>query len=228
MPGSVPDSFSDGFDGEFSRLFSEAGWRKPIGPAEALRRWQDFADDCLAGFPWDVEDYNNDLTLRSRIAEVLPALDVAGHDRARRLAEEIEAADSRVRSVLRSESFSRFPEEQWWLRRSPAYACRRFCADFHEAYGVEVEPRSRFDDDVREMIRLSATGLPVSDVLIHARDESLYASVRSGLLFRAFREAFPAAGRTRQDRQLVLRWISGGVEDAELRSGLAGEQSGKG
>ncbi|MCM2412043.1 hypothetical protein [Streptomyces sp. RKAG290] len=196
---------------------------KPIGPDEALRRWQDFADDCLAGFPWDVEDYNNDLTLRSRIAEFLAESKAAGDDRTRGLAAQIEAADSRVRSVLRDESFLRFPEAQWWLRRSPAYACRRFCADYHEAYGIEVEPRSRFDDDADELIRLNGTGLPVSDVLIHARDESMYAAARPGLLLRAFREAFPAAARARPTRQLVLSWIAGGTEDSGLRAGLAGQ-----
>ncbi|MFF1926336.1 hypothetical protein ACFVW8_37950 [Streptomyces sp. NPDC058221] len=223
MPDSVPEGFSEGFGEEFSGLFSAAGWRKPIGPAEALDRWQRFADDCRDGYPWDVEDYNNDLTLRSRLAEILPVLEAAGHAEARGLSEQIEGADSQVRNVLRNESFTRFPEGEWWLRRSPAYACRRFGTEFRETYGVEVEPRSLFDDDVRELVRLRATGLSVADALIHARAERLYVSVNDGLLFRAFREAFPAAGRARPARKLVLNWIAGGAEDAELRSGLAAQ-----
>jgi hypothetical protein len=208
---------SAGFDEEFSRLFLEAGWQSPIRPAEALRRWEDFADDCLAGFPWDVDDYNNDLTLRTRLAEILPVLEAAGHGAARHLSKKIEAADSRAREVLTCESFPGFPEDRWWLRRVPAYASRNFCADFREAYGIEINSRSLFDDDLDEMTRLKSAGLSVPEVLIHVRDEGLYVSTRAGLLFRSFREAFPDARRL---RNLVSGWISGDVGDSELRAGF--------
>ncbi|HEY3502006.1 MAG TPA: hypothetical protein VGN37_04340 [Actinocatenispora sp.] len=209
---------SVGLGEEFSRLFLEAGWRRAIKPTEALRRWEDFAEDCLAGFPWDVDDYNNDLTLRTQLAEVLPVLEAAGHGVARRMFEKIEAADSRAREVLTCESFPGFPEDRWWLRRTPTYASRKFCADFREAYGVEINPRSLFDDDLDEMIHLNSTGLSIPEVLIQVRDEGLYVSARSGLFFRSFREAFPDMGRMR--RRLVSSWIAGDVGDSELRSGF--------
>lgn len=208
---------SVGFEAEFSRLFLEAGWQRPIKPAEALSRWEDFAEDCLDGFPWDVDDYNNDLTLRTRLAEILPVLEVAGHDAARRLAEKVEVADSRARAVLTRESFLDFSDDQWWLRRTPAYASRKFCADFREAYGVEMNSRSLFDDDLDEMIRLNSAGLSIPEVLIHVRNEGLYVSGRSGLLLRSFREVFPDVKRM---RKLVSRWISGDAGDSELRSGF--------
>ncbi|GLU50526.1 hypothetical protein [Nocardiopsis ansamitocini] len=211
-------SSSIDFDEAFSVLFLESGWREPIGPVEALRRWKSFSEDCLDGFPWDVDDYNNDLTLRTRLAETLPRLEEEGYDAARRLAGKIEESDSRVRVVLRCESFLGFPEDRWWLRRTPIYASKDFCIEFREAYGVDIEPKSRFDDDKREIARMKAAGMSALDVLIHVRAEGWYVSTNSGLFFRAFREAFPSV---RRNRKLVLGWISGEVEEPMLRSSFS-------
>ncbi|MDT0267662.1 hypothetical protein RM844_15345 [Streptomyces sp. DSM 44915] len=208
---------SAAFDKAFSRKFMEVGWQSLVKPFEALRRWEEFADDCLAGFPWDVDDYNNDLTLRTRLAEILPALEAEGHVAARDVLKSIGAADSRARVVLAREAFPAFSVDRWWLRRVPTYASRRFCADFRDTYGIEINARSLFDDDVVEMSRLKSTGLSIPEVMIHVRCEGLYVSSRPGLFYRSFREAFPDA---RGMRGLVSGWISGAIGDSKLRSGF--------
>ena len=54
-----------GFDRGFAQAFVDKGWRTEASPGEVSERWQRFAADCLAGYPWDLEDYLNDLTMRT-------------------------------------------------------------------------------------------------------------------------------------------------------------------
>lgn len=202
------------FDQEFSRAFTEQGWRVDISPREAVERWQRFAADCTAGFPWDLDDYLDDLSLRSRLAKVLPQL--AG-PRAQALRDAVERTDQEIRQVLTVESFPQFPADEWWLRNSPAYASRSFCAEFESAYGVRIPPRSLLDDDVAELSRLAADGLGPAEACLRFRASGRYAAGVDGLFLRAAKEGL---GLDRRASRAVWSWLTGRTTDAELRATL--------
>ncbi|WP_371480260.1 hypothetical protein [Kitasatospora sp. NBC_00315] len=202
------------FDLEFSRAFTDKGWRTEISPWEAVDRWQRFAADCAAGFPWDLDDYLNDLSLRTVLSEVLPQLSGPEADGFR---EAIERTDLAVRLVLTDESFPSYPVDQWWLRNSPSYAARSFCAEFESAYGVRIRPQSRFDDDVAELSRLVADGLGPADACLRFRSSGRYAATVDGLFLRAARESLDL---DRKAARILWSWLIGKITDAEFQASL--------
>ncbi|MFF7153644.1 hypothetical protein [Streptomyces sp. NPDC008139] len=202
------------FDECFSEVFSRQGWRIPMLPGEAEARWSSFVKDCVDGYPWDVEDYFNDLSLRSALAKALPELESAGHGHARELGKSIAESDEILKAVLVRDSFPGFSEGDWWLRRTPIYAARRFCAEFHESHGVEIASRSRYDNDVDEMSRMATEGASASSICFIVRSDSWYVSLRSGLFLRACRDALSLS---RDGRKTVWKWLMGEISDDELR-----------
>jgi hypothetical protein len=209
----VADSGS-GFEREFSRAFVDKGWRTEVAPAEVVARWERFATDCVDGFPWDLEDYLNDLSMRTVVSQVLPGLTGAQADAFRA---EIEKTDLVVRQVLNQQSFPSFPSDQWWLRRSPSYAARRFCAEFESAYGVRIRAQSRFDDDVAELSGLVADGLAPAEACLRFRAEDHYVTATDSLFLRAAREALRL---DRKASRTLWSWLTGQSTDAEFRAAL--------
>ncbi|GAA0680029.1 hypothetical protein GCM10010193_37150 [Kitasatospora atroaurantiaca] len=204
-----------GFEAEFSQAFADRGWVGEITPRLATDRWQRFAADCTAGYPWDLEDYLNDLTMRTVLSEVLEEL--AGPE-AEELRDSIDRIDPDVRRVLAQESFPLHPREQWWLRNSPSYAAKTFSEEFESAYGVRIRPQSRFDDDVTELSRMLADGLTPAEACLRFRDSGRYAAATEGLFLRAARGAL---GLDRKESRILWSWLTGKTTDAELRSSLA-------
>ncbi|GAA5006366.1 hypothetical protein [Kitasatospora paranensis] len=202
------------FEREFSQAFTGKGWRTGISPREAVDRWRRFAGDCTAGFAWDLDDYLDDLTLRSVLSEVLPEL--AGPE-ADGLRDAIERTDRAVRKVLTHEAFTDFPNDEWWLRNCPAYAARRFCEEFESAYGVRIRPQSRFDDDVAELARLTAGGLGPADACLRFRSSGRSAATADGLFLRAAKEAL---GLHRKPADALWSWLTKEITDAEFRAAL--------
>ncbi|MER5638382.1 hypothetical protein ABT095_15655 [Kitasatospora sp. NPDC002227] len=174
------------FDRELARAFSAEGWRTEVTASQVAARWRRFAEDCEAGFAWDLEDYLGDLTLRTTLAAVLPGAVGTGADALRA---QVEEADLRLRQVLTREAFPRQPAGQWWLRNCPEYAARRFCAEFEEAYGVRIVARSRYDEDVTELAGLLIAGLTPAEACLEFRASGRYSAGTDALFLRAAREA---------------------------------------
>lgn len=201
------------FEGAFDAAASKAGWRSGIAPEEAMQRWRYFTDDCLAGYPWEVEEYANDLTLRSTLQRVLTELTPAHPKCAGALLQDIKRIDSELMTVLSREVFTDFPEGEWWLRNAPQYGAHHFCEDFKRAYGVEIPVRSQYDNDVAAMLRLLESGSAMSSICIQVRHEEWWVARRPDLLFLACKRVFSP---DRAQRRLIWSWTCGRVTDEEL------------
>ncbi|MFD1547768.1 hypothetical protein [Nonomuraea guangzhouensis] len=216
MKPKVGDEIQN-FDERFSEAFFRRGWRTSMLPAEAVARWHSFAEDCIWGYPWDVEDYFNDLSLRSLLGTTLPELDPVDHGRASGLRKSIAMSDEVLKRVLVRDSFPDFSEAEWWMRCTPIYAAKKFCAEFYASYGVEIASRSRYDDEVDEMARMIAEGLSVAGVCVIARNDHWYVSLRPGLFIRACRDAFLLS---RESVKVVWKWLMREMSDDELHRSL--------
>ncbi|HXJ41274.1 MAG TPA: hypothetical protein VNH18_18475 [Bryobacteraceae bacterium] len=79
------------------------------GAAGLIRRWRDFVSQVEAGYPLGLDEYRNDLDLRSLIAFV-------------GLASRVQAEDARFRAVLVAPDtaiWSSDAPEAWWTRGYP-------------------------------------------------------------------------------------------------------------
>ncbi|WP_441251049.1 hypothetical protein [Kitasatospora sp. McL0602] len=203
------------FDRELSQAFAAEGRRSEVTAAGVAARWRRFAEDCVAGYAWDLEDYLDDLTLRTTLAAVLPAS--AGPE-ADQLRAAVEQDDLMLHQVLNREVFPRQPADQWWLRNCPAYAARHFCAEFEQAYGVQIQPRSRFDADVAALVGLLTDGLTPAQACLEFRASGRYAAATDGLFLRAAREALTL---DRRAARALWSWRTGKTTDAEFRAAFS-------
>jgi len=166
----------------------------------------------VAGFPWDLEDYLEALVFRSALSSLLPELEGTG-PRIAKFGRVISQADESVKQVLTQEAFPKFPQSDWWLRKSPEYAAERFCIEFKSTYGIEVRPHSLYDESIKKMRELLKLGRTNSEVLLFAKESDLYVASRPALFYRAVTEFIPL---DRIQRRTVQRWISGEVSDMNL------------
>lgn len=184
---------------------------------ERLARWRTFADDCLDGYPWEVEEFLMDVNSRSTLQELVAA---SREDRAveyRLIAAEIDAVDASLRPIFDIEAFPKMPPSEWWLRCVPSYAARDFCREFKSAYGVSIAARSKFDLDVDAMTQLSANGVAPVDICLKVAEEQWYVANRPALLFRACRRSL---SMDRSARRALWSWATGKVSESGLRAAL--------
>ncbi|QTZ90879.1 hypothetical protein [Streptomyces auratus] len=184
---------------------------------ERLARWRTFADDCLDGYPWEVEEFLMDVNSRSTLQELMAA---SREDRAvdhHLIAAELDAIDTTLRTIFDVEAFPKMPPSEWWLRCVPSYAARDFCREFKGAYGVSIAARSKFDLDVDAMVQLSANGMAPADICLKVAEEQWYVTKRPALLFRACRRSLPM---DRSARRALWAWATGNVSAPGLRAAL--------
>lgn len=201
-------------DEEFSTLFAREGWTARITPEEVIERWRTFGADCIDGYPWDIEDYLNDITMRSTLKKVRGSLQSVNPGRTSSLMHEIAAVDASLQLVFEREVFPDVPRDQWWMRRAPSYAAQKFCHEFKEAYKVAIRPMSKFDDDVDAMKGLLSGGMEPVNVCIKVKRENWYVTQRPGLLFRACKNSIPL---NRREIGALWSWASGELPDGQLR-----------
>jgi hypothetical protein len=213
----VSDSDVGGWDEEFSALFSTFGWAGRVTSEEVVERWRTFGGDCIDGYPWDIEDYLNDLTLRNTLQKVESPLREISRIQVSSLMREIYAVDATLQAVFQREVFLAAPEDQWWMRRAPTYAARDFCREFEQSYRVKVRPMSKFDDDVDAMKRILAEEGELVDVFLKVRKENWYVAQRPGLFFRACKNS---TSLPRSVMGTLWSWVSGELSDVQLRSAV--------
>ncbi|MGG2459763.1 hypothetical protein ACO0M4_08065 [Streptomyces sp. RGM 3693] len=184
---------------------------------ERLARWRSFADDCLDGYPWEVEEFLMDVNSRSTLQELLAASREGTSVDHRLIAAELEAVDASLRPIFNIEAFPKMSPSEWWLRYVPSYAARDFCRDFKSAYGVSIAARSKFDLDVDAMTQLSANGAAPADICLKVAEERWYVAERPALLFRACQRSLSI---DRSARRALWSWATGKVSESGLRAAL--------
>ncbi|MFE4022255.1 hypothetical protein ACFXPZ_33480 [Streptomyces sp. NPDC059101] len=184
---------------------------------ERLARWRTFADDCLDGYPWEVEEFLVDVNSRSTLQELL---DASREDRPgdnRLIAAELDTVDASLRPIFDIEAFPKMSPSEWWLRYVPSYAARDFCREFKSAYGISLAARSKFDLDVDAMTQLSANGVAPADICLKVAEEQWYVAKRPALLFLACRRSL---SMDRSARRALWSWATGKVSESCLRAAL--------
>ncbi|MFI2184303.1 hypothetical protein [Streptomyces sioyaensis] len=184
---------------------------------ERLARWRTFADDCLDGYPWEVEEFLMDVNSRSALQESMTASHEDSPVDHRVIAAELVAIDASVRAIFDIEAFPKMSRSEWWLRYVPSYAARDFCREFKSAYGVTIAARSKFDLDVDAMTQLSANGVAPADICLKVAEEQWYVTQRPALLFRACQRSLSI---DRSARRALWSWATGKVSESDLRAAL--------
>lgn len=206
-------TFSGSFGAALSELAERAGWQRAVEPDAAIARWGNFGEDLRSGYPWDVEDYLEDVQLRSALSEVFRTLRESHQESVRGLERKISRIDVRVGAVLTSECFTNFSPSEWWMRNSPAYASRPFCREFQKCYGVTIPEYSELDSACEGMVQMCDSGAGASRICFTMRKCPYFRGHRWTLLSRAYKQAFPLE---RPERRVLWSWVTGNLSDEDF------------
>jgi hypothetical protein len=201
------------FEEAINELAEQSGWQRAVTPDSAIVRWENFGEDLRSGYPWDVEDYLEDVQLRSALNKLFRVLGESHQESVRSLEQKILRIDAQIGKVLANETFTRFPSSEWWMRNSPAYASRPFCREFQECYGVTIPERSDLDSVCAEMTRMLNSGATASRICLEMSTHPYFLGRRHVLLYRASKEIFPL---DRRKRHALWSWISGNLTDEDF------------
>ncbi|MEU4471364.1 hypothetical protein [Micromonospora sp. NPDC023888] len=127
-----------GFADRFRAAVAATGAR-PRLPGELLGQWAQFVEFCEEGYDDNLDEYNNDLTVRDLIERVLNGPALAGIPELGWMWAEVTEADERFRALLGSEPLPFEVPRPWWRARLPRYAGAEMVADARRRYGVRVE-----------------------------------------------------------------------------------------
>lgn len=103
-------------------------------PASLVDDWASFVDECRQGYDWPIEEYDNELRVRDRIAALEQAGELGAYLEAK-LAE----IDEAFRSLLLPPPAVRDQFDTWWKRGILASAGPEYAEDIQNQYGVTVQ-----------------------------------------------------------------------------------------
>ncbi|MFD7662410.1 hypothetical protein [Streptomyces sp. NPDC059788] len=204
---------SSPFTSHFNRTFHSLGWTHDISPNQAMSRWRTFEVDCRQGYPWDLEDYQNELTLRGTLKKAVPKLHQCDSTATADMVEQIEVIDQSLQALFTN--LLSPTAADWWVRFTLPYASVSFCEQAGEAYGVHIRPSSKFDEDLLNLQQALADERNPTDAYIMARREGWYVTERPSLFYRCCTHAL---AMDRRKRQALRLWVHGKLPDEAFRA----------
>ncbi|RKT87328.1 hypothetical protein SAMN05421805_1336 [Saccharopolyspora antimicrobica] len=101
--------------------------------------WEDHVDECESGYMDCIEEYDNDIYVRSAISRVLSDEQLAGMPEMAAFREKVEALDQRFRECLSDQPILPADKYPWWRVYPPRIGGEDLAADILRKYGVRIE-----------------------------------------------------------------------------------------
>lgn len=209
---------SSPFASHFNQTFHSLGWTHDISPTQAIDRWNTFEVDCRQGYPWDLEDYQNELTLRSTLKKAIPQLHRYEPTATAEMVERIGAIDQSLQTLF-TNLLSPVAVD-WWVRFTLPYASASFCEQVGEAYGVHIRPSSKFDENLLQLQQALSKRRNPAEAYLIARRDGWYVTERPSLFYRCCTHAFTM---DRRQRQALRLWIHGKLTDEAFQAAFQSE-----
>jgi hypothetical protein len=124
----------------FREIVRQNGWPDSTTPAELLDRWMGLASSAEEGYRWTIDEYLNELTARDLLEKVVNDPILEGEADVQELRARVEAADHRLRAVLRQDVQIGEPGQPWWRRGVLSRAGDEYVEDLDRIYGIRITP----------------------------------------------------------------------------------------
>jgi hypothetical protein len=121
-----------------SRLAHELKWNRLRTPDDLVGAWRQFVDECAAGYPLGIDEYENDLSVRSMIDKVLQADDLPADPSVDAFVDAVRKDDERFKRLLQTDVLIRSDGLPWWNRGVPRYAGAELADDFAGVHGAHI------------------------------------------------------------------------------------------
>lgn len=119
-----------------ARLLQAIGCK--ASPADLVRRWESFVEECESGYSWDISEYDNEIRARRALGLLLEAPELQRFPQLQALAEVVKPIDDRFRSLLQ-EGAARPGKISWYEQGVLRRAGGEYARYFRAAHGIEVQ-----------------------------------------------------------------------------------------
>ncbi len=117
-------------------LLGTGGIRSEYSPSSLVGIWEGLVQECEGGYQWDLSEYDNDISCRDHLGEILANL--AHYPECQDLGTEVSRVDDRFRAMCATGVERPWPEDHWWRKKVLAKAGEEYRRDVESLYGLEV------------------------------------------------------------------------------------------
>jgi hypothetical protein len=109
----------------------------PYTPTGVVEQWEQIVSMIEAGYDDSIYEYDNDLSVRNLLAELLEDPLIQAHAESAWVTETVDALDKRLRAVMTDQPI-RDVQGPWWRSHLPIIASAEFADDLQNLYGYKV------------------------------------------------------------------------------------------
>ncbi|MFC9693328.1 hypothetical protein ACFTSF_32565 [Kribbella sp. NPDC056951] len=121
----------------FRETAESSGSGRRLTPTVVVGSWRLFVELCEEGYDDNIEEFDNDLSVRGLIERILQSPTLRGYEQMGWVRAEIEALDARYAALL--VDLERRADGGWWERGIPRLAGPELAGDLAARYGVDVQ-----------------------------------------------------------------------------------------
>lgn len=113
------------------------GWTSKTTPSALLEMYKQFVEDCQSGYEMGIYEYDNDLSVRGVLEEIIQSNDLKQYENFEEFKRTVFQIDEEFRNLL-SKDFKRQQKKYWWERGILSRASGEYLTDIEEIYGYKI------------------------------------------------------------------------------------------
>ncbi|MGI8439512.1 MAG: hypothetical protein ACR2NV_04815 [Thermoleophilaceae bacterium] len=122
----------------FRAIAVARGWGSDTSPVELLKRWKAFVRSCEEGYRWSIYEYDNELSARDLLADVMNDSVLAQTPELAEWATRVALVDARFSALLHEHEMRGRGTDPWWRRGVLRSAGPEYRQDVRDLHGIEV------------------------------------------------------------------------------------------
>ncbi|MFJ8104611.1 hypothetical protein [Streptomyces sp. NPDC096132] len=131
---SEPHGFAD----RFQWIARSEGWVNPALPGGFIRMWEEFVEECVSGYEFDLAEYLNDLSIRGLLQKAMDDIEMKLLEQYSWFTGEVRRVDERFREAVEDGPVVWPDGEFWWRRKIPPIGSEDFVRDVRDRFSVEL------------------------------------------------------------------------------------------
>ncbi len=109
-----------------------------VSPASLVTQWREFVKWCEDGYQWDISEYNNEISVRDKLEQLLMSQKLQSFNELQQLKITVEEIDQDFKKLLKDD-VKLINQNTWWKQGILKKAGGPYATYFQNAYDIEVE-----------------------------------------------------------------------------------------
>ena len=103
-----------------------------------LSEWTSFVSQCEQGYQFDISEYDNDVSIRDKIEEVINNEELYSPQDVQRFADAVHMLDEQLRALFIDNVYRPFTSGTWWEASILKFAGQEYSEDMLNLYKIDV------------------------------------------------------------------------------------------